>query len=202
MKIKSIKPISSDSKSYDISVNKNHNFYANGILVHNCSMYKDYIHARSIDGRSHSSRAWVKQFHSQIAHDIPENWRICGENLYARHSIEYNDLETYFMGFSIWNEKNECLSWDDTLEWFDLLGITPVPVFKREIWSEDTETYLKSLTSATDWSRIEGYVVRNSSSFHYKDFRKNVAKFVRKNHVQTVKHNWQMEQVIPNKLKA
>jgi hypothetical protein len=32
----------------------------------NTSMYNDYIHARSIDGRSHPSRNWVKNFWSSI----------------------------------------------------------------------------------------------------------------------------------------
>ena len=36
-KIKSIKKITSTSKRYDIEVKKNHNFFANNILVHNCS---------------------------------------------------------------------------------------------------------------------------------------------------------------------
>ena len=36
-KIKSIKKIISSSKRYDIEVKKNHNFFANNILVHNCS---------------------------------------------------------------------------------------------------------------------------------------------------------------------
>lgn len=35
-KIKSIKKINNKSKRYDIGVEKVHNFYANGILVHNC----------------------------------------------------------------------------------------------------------------------------------------------------------------------
>jgi len=38
VKIKSIKKIDSDSKRYDIQIKKNHNFFANGILVHNCTM--------------------------------------------------------------------------------------------------------------------------------------------------------------------
>lgn len=40
----------------------------------------------------------------------------------------------------------------------------------------------------------EGYVTRNLDSFHINDFDKNVAKCVRKNHVQTDEHwtkDWQ-----------
>ena len=41
MKITSIKKIESQEKRYDIETRKNHNFYANGMLVHNssCSVY-------------------------------------------------------------------------------------------------------------------------------------------------------------------
>ncbi len=37
LKIKTIKKIESSSKRYDIEVNSNHNFFANGVLVHNSS---------------------------------------------------------------------------------------------------------------------------------------------------------------------
>lgn len=165
----------------------------------NTTMYRDYIHARSIDGRSHSSRDWVKNFHSQISHEIPEGWRICGENLYAKHSIKYDDLDSYFLGFSIWNEHNICLSWNETLEWFDLLGITPV--YQIYIGDYDEGEILGAwfdVLRETDES--EGFVVRNMDRFHYKDFRYNVAKYVRKDHVQTVKHWFYGQKVEKNEL--
>jgi dihydroneopterin aldolase len=43
--------------------------------------------------------------------------------------------------------------------------------------------------------------VRLEDAFDYRDFRRSVAKFVRKNHVQTDEH-WMAGEVIPNKLKA
>ncbi len=151
----------------------------------NTTMYRDYIHARSLDGRSHKSRDWVKNFHSQIAHDIPPGWRICGENMYAVHSIKYDDLDTYFYGFSIWNDKNVCLSWYETEEWFNLLGITSVPVLYEGPYVEEI---FQEIEEILDDKTSEGYVVRNAEEFHYKDFRYNVAKYVRKNHIRTVKH--------------
>lgn len=87
----------------------------------NTSIYKDYIHARSIDGRDHWSRSWVKNLQAKIGYEIPDQWRLCGENLYAKHSIGYKDLSSYFALFSIWNENNECLSWDETKEYADTL---------------------------------------------------------------------------------
>lgn len=164
----------------------------------NSTCYNNYFHARSIDGRNHESRNWVKNYVSNFQHDIPENWRICGENLYAEHSIKYDNLESYFYGFSIWNDKNECLSWDETLDWFELFGIVHVPVLYDDIFDEDK---IKNLYTEDKWNTMEGYVIRIADEFSYFDFKNSVAKFVRKNHVQTTKHHWQSQTVIPNKLK-
>lgn len=164
----------------------------------NSTLYSDYIHARSIDGRSHPSRDWVKGFWSRISHDIPEHWRICGENLYAKHSIKYESLDSYFQGFSIWDARNRCLSWDETLEWFELMGITAVPVIYDGIYDEKA---IKALWSPSDWATQEGYVIRVADSYDFSEFRKYVGKFVRPGHVQPSAHHWQLQRVVPNGVK-
>lgn len=166
----------------------------------NTTMYTDYLHARSVDGRSHPSRDWVKRFWSTFAHDIPPEWRVCGENLYAQHSIAYGALPSYFLGFQVWNERNECLSWDETKEWFTLLGITPVDVLYDGIFDEKVIRALYD--SKRDWSTREGYVVRIADRFSYGEYRTHVAKFVRRGHVQTNKHWMHGQRVIPNQLAA
>jgi len=62
----------------------------------------NHIHARSVESGAHPSRHWVKNFWSQIRADIPPGWRVCGENLFTTHSIPYTDLESYFLGCSVW----------------------------------------------------------------------------------------------------
>lgn len=163
----------------------------------NTTLYRDYTHARSVDGRSHPSRNWVKQFWSTIAADIPEGWRICGENLYAQHSIEYQGLPSYFMGFSIWNERNVCLAWDETLEWFSLLGITPVPTLYDGPFDEAA---VRRLWDSNAWQSSEGYVLRLAGAIPYGKFRHQVGKFVRRGHVQTVKHWMHGQAIVPNLL--
>lgn len=179
--------VSSDDRVlHDLS-----NFYGKRVIVtkkmdgENCSAYKDHIHARSLDSRGGVDRDWVKQFWSTICADIPVGWRICGENLWAVHSIEYTDLPSYFLGFSMWDENNMRLSWDDTLSYFSLLGITPVPVIYDGIWDENE---IRKLEKSLDFEKDEGYVVSLAEKFSYNDFYKSVAKFVRKNHVQTDSH--------------
>jgi hypothetical protein len=161
----------------------------------NTTMYRDHIHARSIDSRGGEDRAWVKQMWSRICYDIPEDWRICGENLWAEHSIRYEELESYFYGFSIWNDKNICLSWEDTLEYFELFGITSVPTLYEGPWDEAAIRKIK-----LNHERSEGYVVRVASSFSYGQFKNSIAKFVRKGHVMTGKH-WRAGRTLnPNQL--
>ena len=163
----------------------------------NSTLMKDCIYARSIDSNNHPSRNWLKGLWSKICYDIPDNWRICGENLFATHSIHYTNLSTYFMVFNIWNENNKCLGVDDTIEYCKLFGLEYVPIIYRGIFDEEK---IKSLVDKLDLNKDEGYVVRLAESFKYENFSKSYAKFVRANHVQTEKH-WTNNKIIPNELK-
>jgi hypothetical protein len=165
----------------------------------------DYLHARSIDTDSHPSRNWVKNLWAQKGYNIPKDWRVCGENMYAKHAIHYtkengNALDTYFYMFSIWDEKNICLSWDETKEWAELLELQLVPIFYEGIWDmkviEDLNKKMESNPNT-----IEGYVVRLKREYHYSEFKKVCGKYVRKNHVINQHGHWSQTKVIPNELK-
>lgn len=194
----------------DDKVHKNFDFFKGKKVVvtekmdgENTSLYRNHIHARSINSRHHASRDVVKGMWGEIHYEIPKGWRIVGENLYAQHSISYTDLTSYFYAFSIWNENNVCLGWDETLEILDLLEINPViGIYNGEFDLPGImESYndWKSLRE-DDGFEVEGFVVRLYNAFHFKDFSQSIAKYVRKGHVQTNKH-WMHQEVIPNKLK-
>lgn len=166
----------------------------------NTSLYHDYYHARSVDSRNHPSRNWAKALHSKFAHDIPVGWRVCCENLYAVHSIAYQNLESYLYGISVWNNENVCLSWDESLVWFALLELPPVPVLFDGIFDEKK---IKALyDEKKDWASKEGYVLRVAGQFGYSEFRKSVAKYVRAKHVQTTKHWMHGQPIVVNQLKG
>lgn len=153
----------------------------------NTSGYADgYVHARSIDSRHHESRSWVKNFLQRVVYELPQGWRIAGENLYAKHSIKYDNLKSYFYLFSIWNDRNVCLSWDETVEWAGLLGVQLVPVLYKGIFDEKIIRNL--YTPEYQGNECEGFVLRNARSFAYGEFRYNVGKWVRPEHVQTNQH--------------
>lgn len=108
------------------------------------------------------------------------------------YEIKYEGLVTYFRGFSVW-EGLQCLSWDDTLLWFEELRIQPVKTLYRGLWDEDA---IKAIDS-TQWR--EGYVVRVTDSFHRDEFKTVVAKYVRANHVQT-EERWDEGVILKNGL--
>ena len=162
----------------------------------NTSLYRDAIHARSLDSAHHPSRAWVKGLHGRIAHLIPEGWRLCGENCYAVHSLTYAALPSYFFLFSIWDEQNSCLGWTETEEWAALLELELPPVLYRGPFSERR---LRGLTAGLDPERQEGIVVRLAAGFSYGEFGQSVAKWVRAGHVTTDQF-WMSRPVVPNGL--
>ncbi|MGW1176295.1 RNA ligase family protein [Kitasatospora sp. NPDC002543] len=182
----------------------------------NTTLYRDGLHARSLDSAHHPSRAWVKGLQGRIAPRIPAGLRICGENLFARHSIPYTDLESWFYGFSVWtgatratggssgpagpggtggpDGRDCCLDWDDTVRFLRRLGI-PTP---RVLWrGRYDERSLRALR--LDLDRQEGYVVRTVRGFPRAEFGERVAKWVRPRHVRTDTH-WMHAAVVENGL--
>jgi ATP-dependent RNA circularization protein (DNA/RNA ligase family) len=162
--------------------------------------FKGTFHARSIDSRHSPWQTHLATEAARIASlGLPETYHICGENMYAKHSIEYDDLETFFYVFSIWDD-NYCLPWEHTLEWLQLLDLKHPPIFYEGIFDIDKiqkafEDYRYSINNR----EVEGYVVRRTHGFLINAFAENVCKYVRSNHVTTDKHwttTWS-----PNKLK-
>lgn len=162
----------------------------------NTTIYRDGVHARSVDSRGHPSRNWVKGLHGQMGHKIPQGWRVCGENLFARHSIAYDKLESYFLVFSIWDESNRCLDWAKAVELAVEWGLALVPVLDIGLFCERS---LKSRVVDTKLS--EGWVVRVADSFKFSEFEQNVAKWVRAQHVQTDEH-WMGQKIVPNRIRT
>lgn len=196
-------PWSVSKTSDDITLSHIHHFeQLKDIVVtekldgENTTLYRNHIHARSLDSKGHHSRDWIKRLHAEIRFDIPDGFRICGENVFAKHSIFYDKLTTYFYAFAIF-EGNVCLSWAETVEWCKLLNLEIVPVLYRGKWNE---VAIKAcwMGTSTFGPEQEGYVVRNAQRFAFPDFSKNVAKYVRSNHVSTDNH-WMYQTITRNK---
>ena len=165
----------------------------------NTNIYADGMHARSIDSKFHPSRTWVKKLQGEIGWQLRDTERLCGENLYAKHSIHYKDLESYLYIFGYW-EGTLCHDWDKTVSRASELGLSTVPVIYRGTWDEALIKSFREDILSSDGMK-EGFVVRLADSFEMEQFKSSVAKYVRPNHVQTDQH-WMFSEVIPNKLKT
>lgn len=165
----------------------------------NTTMYSDHVHARSLNSGPHDSRKWVKGLWGKMGYMIPDGWRVCGENMYAVHTIPYRGLRSFFYTFSIWNDKNVCLSWDETLEYNELLGLDLVDVIYDGVWDENTVKSAFSEYRKRSDNQCEGYVVRLADEFSYGEFRKSVAKFVSGDF--QIKHgHWSQQKIEVNEL--
>jgi hypothetical protein len=160
------------------------------------TFYSGDLHARSLEFEAHPSRTFIKAIHAQHGYDIPKGYRVCGENVTAVHSIRYEGLPSYFLAFNVWKGLT-CLSWDETMEWCELLGLSHVPVIHRGPYSD---ALCKELCSRIHFEKQEGLVARPARAFHMREYASVVGKYVRKGHVQTDEH-WMSKPVEFNGLK-
>ncbi len=165
----------------------------------NTTIYNDYIHARSLNSTIDSEdRRWIDNLRKiKIQGNIPETYRICGENLFYKHTCHYSDLKSMFYVFSIWDNEI-CLSWDDTKLWCGLLGLEIVPTIYEGIYDKYliNKKFSKYIISNKN---TEGFVVRLSDQFNLNDFKYSLNKFVRTS-FQIPDQHWRYSQKTMNKL--
>lgn len=160
----------------------------------NTTVYPDgTCHARSLDSAAHPSRTRVRALAAQLGPQLPAGWRVCGENLQARHSIGYRGLTGVLYVFSVWDDTNTSLSWDDTARWCNRLGVPHVPAIYRGPFDR------AAIEAAFDpyRDRHEGWVARTADPIGYTDFGAKVAKWVRAGHVTSGEH-WMHSELVWN----
>jgi RNA ligase-like protein len=145
------------------------------------TMMRDLVYAKSIAGVSGPGTSRIKALHATIAQHLPEDWRLCGEDMQVEHSIAYRNLRAYFYLFAAWDERNVARSWDETLELATILDLVPVPVLYRGPWVADEIRALGEITEL-EGDPLEGYVVRVTRAFSAGETPRVVGKFVRAGH--------------------
>lgn len=183
----------------------------------------EIVHTEKLDGentclnqygvfaRSHAAptrhpwAGYLKERWNSIRNDLGE-LEVFGENLYAIHSIRYEALAHHFFVFAI-RVLDRWLSWEEVKFYAGLLDFPVVPELVKIQPTNRDEFETQILTLVTQEStfssvdvhtnkacRMEGIVSRNVAEFGTDDFRQNVFKYVRKDHVKTDEHwtrRWQ-----------
>jgi hypothetical protein len=148
----------------------------------NLTFTRDAMYARSTDSGTQPWDTPAKALWAMTAHRIPDDWRVCGESMYARRSIAYSDLPGVFIVFGIWDETNTLLGWDDTVDWAQRLELPVVPVLYRGLsLSEGRAAWHRLRTPETS----EGFVVRRAGRIAADEFPLKLLTWVRDEHVRT-----------------
>ncbi len=195
------------------------------------SKIETLVHTEKLDGentclnqygvfaRSHAAPTrhpwanYLKERWEVIKNDLGD-LEIFGENLYAIHSIEYLNIETHFYVFAV-RYLDTWLSWEEVKFYAGLLDFQVVPEiailqpdhqtnFETEaldIVSQESAFKSQDVHSQVPCT-MEGIVSRNTNAYPVLDFKQNVFKYVRKNHVKTDEHwtrNWKRAPLIYEK---
>ncbi|KIC12245.1 hypothetical protein RA19_03090 [Leisingera sp. ANG-M1] len=161
----------------------------------NTTIHAGGCHPRSPDARYHPSRDWMKAFAAGISPALTAGERIVCEYLYARHSIAYAALPSYFLGFA-WILDGVIQPWDRTIERFGELGITSVPVL---YYGKASRQVIDQAIAGLDLEAQEGFVARAAGGFAEAEMSRLLAKYVRADHVQTDIH-WMNAETVKNGL--
>jgi hypothetical protein len=167
--------------------------------------------------RSHAAPAtspWtatLREFWQLVKNDLGD-LEIFLENLYAVHSIRYQQLDHHFYVFAV-REAGRWLSWEEVKFYAALLELPTVPVIDIECTPGNRLLFEEKLLNVTSAAgafgpvdtatgqpcTLEGIVSRNTAAFHRDVFAHNVFKWVRKGHVKTNEHwtrNWKRASLI------
>ena len=184
---------------------------------------KTVVHTEKLDGennclskwgvfaRSHAApttspwTATLREFWQQVKNDLGD-LEIFLENLYAVHSIRYQQLDHHFYVFAV-RENGRWLSWEEVKFYAAMLNLPTVPQIEIEPTPNDQKLFEQKImnivgtagafepvdTATGKLCTLEGIVSRNAAAFHRHEFAHNVFKWVRKGHVKTNEHwtrNW------------
>jgi hypothetical protein len=149
--------------------------------------------------------SWMKPKWEMIKNDLKSfDLELCGENMYAEHSILYSGINEHLYIFGARNTKHDVfLSWEETEYFAEMFDFKTVPVlFKGKMnsvidiknWSLNEIKTPSILNDSNFWiTPKEGFVYRIADEFPNDMFFNSVFKMVRKGHVKTDEHwsrNW------------
>lgn len=140
---------------------------------------------------------WLKPRTDVLFEQLTDQFILFGEWCYAQHSVTYDRLPDWFLGFDIYDKsKAKFFSCPRRDEVFRTIGISQAPMIKRGFFSLSE---LNSFLSQSQFSDkpAEGLYLR----FDRGEWLEQRAKLVRPVFIQSIEQHWSRSGVKANRLK-
>nr|WP_321401708.1 RNA ligase family protein [uncultured Desulfobacter sp.] len=147
-------------------------------------------------GQWQKLKRWLSIHMEKLFDHLHDRYILFGEWCFAKHSIGYNKLPDYFLGFDVFDKKNDkFLSFDLRNGIFQQMNISRVPFLKKGTFS------LSQLESMIGPSYLgnessEGIYLRHDEGNRLVQR----AKIVKAGFIQTIDTHWSREPITPNRL--
>jgi len=140
---------------------------------------------------------WLTPKADLLFEQLTDKYILFGEWCYAQHSVTYDRLPDWFLGFDVFDKDcSRFLSCSRRDTIFSAIGISQVPMVKRGRFSLSGLNNLLSQSKLSD-KPAEGLYLRVDNS----DWLEYRAKLVRPAFIQAVEQHWSKTIIKPNRLK-
>ena len=140
---------------------------------------------------------WLAPKTDTLFSKLTDQFILFGEWCYAQHSIFYNLLPDWFLGFDVFDKRSlKFLSCNRRDEVFQDIGISGIPFIEKGRFTLSTLNKMLSSSSLSD-NPAEGVYLRVDQG----DWLKQRAKLVRTEFIQSVGEHWSHKSIKANHLK-
>ena len=140
---------------------------------------------------------WLAPRTDALFEQLTDRYILFGEWCYAQHSVVYNRLPDWFLGFDIYDKSTahffSCTRRDEI---FRAIGVSQVPKVDRDHFTLAKLSELLSQSQLSD-EPAEGLYLR----FDQGDWLVQRAKLVRPAFIQSVEQHWSRSGIRPNRLR-
>jgi hypothetical protein len=151
-------------------------------------------------GRSHAQWnllwPWLAEHRSVLEEGLPDGLLLFGEWCYSRHTVPYDALPDWFLGFDLLEiGTGRFWSADRRNQWLQVRGLTPVPEVSRGRFQANQIPALLGHSKVGNVP-MEGIYLRRESD----GYLQARAKVVSSAFKQQIEEHWTRRPVVPNRL--
>jgi len=131
-----------------------------------CFQNRGEVLAGKLSGQWAALRGWFSNLETPFRKHLPHDHILFGEWCYAKHSIFYDRLPDWFVGFDVFDSQNmRFWSTERRNKLFHSIGITSIPIVARGRFSlADLERITAGASCFSSHERMEGIYLRKESS--------------------------------------